>query len=204
MAKISRETILEATIKGLNKAQKKHLKWTNDEEGVSNGAEYVLTTYIAETIGDSEDIGSVYVEEHIKDLYEAVGKKAPKEIEDYSRKGGRADIAIYLKNKNPLAIIEVKNSVKNQEKVMLDITRIKQLLKDEVIEYGIIAFISEFQKPSITQQDVEKMTLDLIKNCRYGIDELQYKYMTDMFHPTEASNDSMWAWSSVAILFSKK
>lgn len=45
MLKVSRDKLLDSTIKGLNLAQEKYLLWSNDEQGVSTGAEYVLTTY---------------------------------------------------------------------------------------------------------------------------------------------------------------
>ncbi len=204
MAKISRETVLEATIIGLNKAQNAYLEWTNNSEGVSNGAEYVLTTYIAETIGSEEDIGSIYVEKSISALYDSA-KKTPNEICILDgRNNGRADIVLSLKNEQPLAIIEVKNNVNRNKKVAADIKRIRCLLQDEIIEYGIIAFITEYEEKNIDLSEVEKRTKKLIKLCRGDANDLQYKYRTEIFNPEESYGENLWAWSSVAILFSRK
>lgn len=204
MAKINRKKVLEATITGLNIAQNQYLKWTNNNEGVSNGAEYVLTTYIAETIGDEVDIGSLYVEKSISALYTSANKITNKKCALDGRNNGRADIAIYLKNEQPLAIVEVKNNVNRNKKVAADIKRIRCLLQDEVIEYGIIAFITEYEEKNININEVEKRTKKLIKLCRGDADDLQYKYRTDVFNPEESYGENLWAWSSVAILFSRK
>lgn len=199
MAKISRDEVLELTIKGLNKAQQNYLKWTKDTEGVSQGAEYVLTTYIAESIGTSEDIGSLYVEEAINTLFEQYDKTL--ENKDKCRGDGRADIAIYLKNKLPLAIIEVKNNVNTLKKVDLDITRIECLIDEQIIEYGVVAFISEFEDENLAHTDIEKYTVDLIRKSNSK--GLKYKYLTEMFEPSKSYDDKFWAWSSIAILFYK-
>lgn len=197
MRKVSRDTILELTVKGLNKAQEKYLEWNGDTEGLSNGAEYVATTYIAETIGSSDEIGALYVEEHVKTLFKQYGKdKIPNDCRD-----GRVDIAIYLKNDTPLAIIEVKNNVSFEKKVGNDIERINCLLDEGIIQYGIIAFISEFEDKNLTQDDIEKHTIKIIKNSKPK--DIKYKYYTEMFEPTPSYEGKSWGWSSVAILFHK-
>lgn len=210
--KISRDEVLDLTIKGLNKkglnkAQNKYLEWTRDGEGVSNGAEYVLTTYIAESIGSSQKIGTLYVEEPIKTLFESCDKEND-DIIDSCRGDGRADIAIYLKNQRPLAIIEVKNNVNKMKKVDLDLERINCLIDQDIIEYGVVAFISEFEKKDLKQEDVENQTSELLKidndnNEFIKSNNLKYEYLTNMFEPSKSYGDKYWSWSSIAILFYK-
>ena len=205
--KISRVEVLDLTLKGLNKAQNKYLEWTRDGEGVSNGAEYVLTTYIAESIGSSQKIGALYVEELIETLFESCDKKID-DILDSCRGDGRADIAIYLKNQWPLAIVEVKNNVNKMKKVDLDLERINCLIDQEIIEYGVVAFISEFEAKDLKQEDVENQTLKIIKKDNNFVEyiksnNLKYKFATNIFEPSKSYSDKCWSWSSIAILFYK-
>ncbi len=200
MAKMSRSKILELIIKGLNKAQKKYLNWTKDNEGISYGAEYILTTYVAESIGNSEEIGSLHIEKPIKELF-IESEKEIQNSNDECRTTGKADIAIYLKNKLPLAIIEVKNNVDKIKKIALDIHRISCLIEQKVIEYGVVAFISEFEEKDLTIDDIEKQIINLIKEN--DLKELKYKYRIEIFSPSKSYEEYYWSWSSVSILFYK-
>lgn len=207
MSKISRDKLLDATIKGLNLAQEKYLLWSNDEQGVSTGAEYVLTTYVAdEVFNEYQDY--LFVEKSIKEIIEDSGVSV--DVNDnsllFARVDGRADIALYKKDNKPKAIIELKNRV-NRIKLGIqeDIKRVESLVLNNVIEFGIIAFVTELEKNKEFQiEEFEKTIKKLMMQCKEQVPHLRYKYKYEIFEPEKTIYGTHWSWASCAILFSKK
>lgn len=207
MSKVSRDKLLDATIKGLNLAQEKYLLWSNDEQGVSTGAEYVLTTYVAdEVFNEYQDY--LFVEKSIKEIIE--DSDVSVDVNDnsllFARVDGRADIALYKKDNKPKAIIELKNRV-NRIKLGIqeDIKRVESLVLNNVIEFGIIAFVTELEKNKEFQiEEFEKTIKKLMMQCKEQVPHLRYKYKYEIFEPEETIYNTHWSWASCAILFSKK
>lgn len=205
MARINRDKIIDATLEGLNIAQKNYLEWTNNENGISWGAEYVLTTYVAESVFKVYK-DYLFIERSIKQILKDA--QFDKALEK-SRPNGRADITLYSKTKNgekPKAIIELKNNVNRLNKgIKEDIERIEALINSNVIEYGAIAFVTEVEKNK--EFDIEKIKKEMKEialKCKNYTD-LHYKYKYKVSDPDKTEyNDTWWAWGSCVILFSKK
>lgn len=207
MARVSKDKILRATIKGLNIAQEKYLQWTNDKQSVGTGAEYVLTTYVADEIYKVYQ-DYIFVEKSIKEMIEdnSEHNDINSEIFRFSRINGRADIALYKKSETPKAIIELKNRVSWLNLgIKQDIERIESLVVNNILEFGVVAFVTEIEKNTKFKMEVFEVKIKkLMLQCKKQVPNLRYKYRYEVYEPEHTIYDTHWSWASCAILFSKK
>lgn len=208
MTIVNRDKIMESILDGLELAQSNYSKWTNNRRGISSGAEYVLTTYVAQEINKIYS-DSIYVEEKIDFLMKENNElQVTSEVLENCRSTGKTDIALY-KNINTeeekvIAIIELKNSVDRINKgIESDILRIMTLIDIGVIEYGIFAFNTEIEnEKKFNIEKTEEKMKKLVMTCKDIAPDLRYKYKFKVSSTEKTNYETYWSWGNGVIIFS--
>lgn len=107
--RLSKDLLINAVLSGITTTQTRYREWVNSNRSISWGPEYLLTTYIAESIYTSHPKLFVLPEGSIHETMRQAGAKT--RLSNSKRAlNGRADIVVFHHN-SPKYIIEVKNGV---------------------------------------------------------------------------------------------
>ena len=144
---ISRQAIVDAVLDGIEEAQKDYERWSAGE-WVSNAAEYILSTYIAQSIMAIEGPIYITIEAKPRQVLKDANATTKGRLSRDLRPDGRIDLLLWWGTKNaPRAAIEVKNNVFDySSQCKPDIKRIKSILlresKKSSLKFGVFAFYS--------------------------------------------------------------
>lgn len=195
---------------GILKAQKKHIDWTGGL-GIGHGAEYMLTTYIAENIFASKNkknFNTLTIEQNVETIAEKDGIDATK------LRRGRFDICIGGDD-NRYTIIEVKNTVTNRgnrlNSILKDIVRIQPfLLNDNCVKQGYIAFVAanyiqdkHLSQKEIIIQKLENRISQFIKCFTNSFPAIKIEPQYDT-HIETNKDKKIWCWADVVLKITKK
>lgn len=140
------KTIVDATIKGISKAQSDYESWSGGD-WLWNAPEYLSTTYVAREIGlESEDKGTQYVtmEHGTKAAIVDAGAKGRGKLHGKMRPNGRVDLLLWWADGTPRAPIEIKCQVSVFSQIKADIDRIEKIIHrnstESSFQFGIMAF----------------------------------------------------------------
>lgn len=204
--------MVNAVLSGIKTTQNKYRNWVNSNKSISWGPEYLLTTYIAESIYESHPKLFVIPEGSIHATMRQSGSKT--RLSGNKRAlNGRADIVVFHNNL-PKYIVEVKNRVSNLENIHDDLDRLSYMVSKEKeitsIKYGLMAFVIDvdYKVKSLNKSNclekLDKKIQTLFKNAQenktYGKSINQYYY--EAFEEDEYNfNDTRKIWGWAAVVF---
>ena len=211
---IKPDDIINAVLSGIKSTQNKYKNWVNRNISISWGPEYLLTTYIAESIFESAPKFFVKLEESTYNTMRESGSKT--RLSNNKRTlTGRADI-IVLDNDLPKYIVEVKNRVNRLENIHDDLDRLSYMVSKEKgatsIEYGMMAFLIDvdYDVKSLGKNNcVEKLDQKIQTifqnaqgNKRYGqsIKEYYYESFEEPEYDYSESKKRIWGWAAVVFV----
>ena len=157
-----KQNVIDATIKGINKAKENFLHWTNDRLYLSHAPAKMLSIHVAQEISKIKNAPEVFIDATISDILRC-SLKDRKAFLEYMNKNSLSEglFSITLderfrhKDDNDSisrVIISIKNGIRNiKTEYLNEITRICKMLnssKDEesTLEYGLIAFYTDLPK----------------------------------------------------------
>ncbi len=157
-----KQNVINATIKGINKAKENFLHWTNDRLYLSYAPAKMLSIHVAQEIAKIKNAPEVFIDATISDILRC-SLKDRKAFLEYMDKNSLSEglFSITLderfKHKDDndsisRVIISIKNGIRNiKTEYLNEITRICKMLnssKDEesTLEYGLIAFYTDLPK----------------------------------------------------------
>ncbi len=158
----TQQTVIDATIKGINKARENFLHWTNDRLYLSYAPAKMLSIHVAQEISKIKNAPEVFIDATISDILRC-SLKDRKAFLEYMDKNSLSEglFSITLderfrhKDDNDSisrVIISIKNGIRNiKTEYLNEVTRICKMLnssKDEesTLEYGLIAFYTDLPK----------------------------------------------------------
>ena len=151
---ISKQKIIDATLKGINKSQKDYEKWTGGD-WLLTAPEYLISTNIAYCISLIDGPKYITLENNVKTALDDAGALGKGRLKDSIRSNGKVDILVWWGKGSPRAVIEVKNQIHYFTQVEADINRIIAMLNrkdgEHSIQFGILAFYT-------STSDLEKKT----------------------------------------------
>ena len=202
---ISIDRIIKATLDGIDESMSIYQKWSGGE-WLWNAPEYLLTIKIAENISKIKGSKFITLEDNVDYLLNLANAKGRGKISDKTRKNGRSDIVLWWANGTPRAIIEVKNSVYNQNKISNDINRIKAILKRKksksTLQFGLIAFyIDRKYKTKNAKENIENRIYEIFSEVKNKYPDITFRLY---FRQKEIYEDNTSAWSSVVFLIKVK
>ncbi len=170
MAKIAKEDILKACVKGIKKSFAEYLEWSYNE-WLWNAPEYLLTVNIAKELWKIQnDAKYITLEDNVKNTLKIADAKIKGSLKLSVRGDGRSDIVFWWGKGTPRGIIEVKNAVYQKKDIQEDLNRIYGILeKKSDIEFGITTFYIDrhYERGNakeMMKKRIEKEFLDKIKN----------------------------------------
>ena len=157
-----KQNVINATIKGINKAKENFLHWTNDRLYLSHAPAKMLSIHVAQEIARIKNAPEVFIDATISDILRC-SLKDRKAFLEYMDKNSLSEglFSITLderfrhKNDNDSisrVIISIKNGIRNiKTEYLNEITRVCKMLnssKDEesTLEYGLVAFYTDLPK----------------------------------------------------------
>lgn len=211
--RLSKDLLINAVLSGIKTTQTRYRKWVNSNKSLSWGPEYLLTTYIAESIYESHPKLFVLPEGSIHDTMRTAGSQT--RLSNSKRSiNGRADIVVFHENL-PKYIIEVKNGVSRLENIDKDLERLNYMVTKEKektsIEYGLMAFLIDVDynvKTLANSSCIEKLDekiKSLFKNAQenktYGHTIHQHYYNAFEENEYELDNSKrIWGWAAVVFV----
>lgn len=198
---ISIEDIVNASLKGIVKAQKDYELWS--EEWLWKAPEYFSTVYVAQEIAKIAGSKFITLENGAKSAIKDAGAIKRGKLHGDIRKNGRFDILLWWANRKPRAPIEVKCQVINAKKIMSDIKRIKGVLHinkhDASFNFGAVVFYSSycddkiFKAKTRLEQSLKNILADVKKvvgdSCYVSMDQTKI-YTVD---------DSAWVGAAIVL-----
>ena len=179
MNKISITSISIAIHKGIKTAWNDYYSWSGGL-WLNSAPEYVLTTYIASSLGKLKGPKFITLEENPDEALTIAGGRSRGKLAKDIRSDGRMDILLWWGNDTPRAIIEVKNNVFSFSKIENDVKRIVGILrkKESTFQFGAIAIYTD--KSDNTRNDAKTLLenrIDTLKsNFKTHANNLQYSY----------------------------
>lgn len=143
-SRISIESIVEATLNGIKKSQKKYESWSGGE-WLWKAPEYMITTNVAEEISKISGPKFLTLENSAKSALDDAGAGGRGKINNKIRPNGRFDILLWWGKGDPRALIEIKNQIsKIDSESKKDLVRIQSVLncksEESTFQFGIFAF----------------------------------------------------------------
>lgn len=198
---ISIEDIVSASLKGIVKAQKDYELWS--EEWLWEAPEYFSTVYVAKEIAKIAGSKFITLENNAKSAIKDAGAMGRGKLHGNIRENGRFDILLWWANGTPRAPIEVKCQVKDADKIMLDIKRIKEVVHrnkhDASFNFGAVVFYSSrrddktFKAKAKLEQSLKNILAAVKKevgdSCQVSMDQSKI-YVDD---------DSAWVGAAIVL-----
>jgi len=133
------ELICSAIHKGTRRAFNQYEHWTGGE-WLYEAPEYLLTTYIGESLGKLDGNHYVYLEYNVESAMKEAGGRGRGKLSRKIRPHGRADLLILNGNGQPYGVIEVKRIYNRFYSLKNDISRIEEILKREsTVKFGCVS-----------------------------------------------------------------
>jgi len=141
MAKIGKDEILEACIKGIKKSFAEYIEWSSNE-WLWNAPEYLLTINIAKELWKiKKDAKFITLEDNVKSTLKNANASIKDGLKNTVRGDGRSDIVFCWGKGTPRGVIEVKNAIYQKKHIQEDLDRIYGILeKESDIEFGVTTF----------------------------------------------------------------
>jgi len=131
------DELIEAFHRGANRAHKLHESWTGGE-WLNAGPEYLLTTYVAESIGKLKGNQYVSLEYSVKTAIAEAGARRRGKLREAMRPNGRADLLVW-DDTAPRGVIEIKKRNFGFGQLKKDVERIESMLeRQSSLEFGAI------------------------------------------------------------------
>ncbi len=170
---ITKQELVEATLTAINNCQKTYLKWSYNE-WLSFAPEYFLTVKIAEKISKINKDKYITLEDNVKKTLDISNAKGRGKISTGTRANGRYDIVIWSGGDDgrPRAIIEVKNCVRNFNKIEEDILRVCDSLNRKAanstptLKYGLIAFYIDNTYENDAKEKLNKQINNIFEQAK--------------------------------------
>ncbi len=187
MAKFpNKQSVIDATIKGINRAKENFLHWTNDRLYLSHAPAKMLSIHVAQEIARIKNAPEVFIDATVSDILRC-SLKNRRAFLDYMEKKGISEgvFSITLderfRHKNnddsiSRVIISVKNGIRNiKNEYQNEIERICKMLdtdedEDSTLDYGLLAFYSDLPKSA------RKKLSTRIPQIKESFDEIVQRY----------------------------
>ncbi|MFK5882509.1 MAG: hypothetical protein QM482_09880 [Sulfurospirillum sp.] len=163
MAKFpTKESIIEATVRGINRAKDNFLHWTNDRLYLSHAPAKMLSIHVAQEIAKIKNAPEVFIDATVSDILRCSLKDRRAFLEYMDKKSiseGVFSITLdeRLRHKNnndsiSRVIISVKNGIRNvKNEYQNEVERICKMLdtsqkEASTLDYGLLSFYSDLPK----------------------------------------------------------
>lgn len=156
------DTIVNATIKGINQAKDNFLHWTNNRLYLSHAPAKMLSLHVAQEISKIKNAPEIFIDASISDILRCSLKDRSaflNYMDKHSIKEGPFSITLdkRIKHKNnndsiSKVIISIKNGLRNiKSEYTNEIERICKMLnsskeEESSLEYGLYAFYTDLPK----------------------------------------------------------
>jgi len=157
-----KQSVIDATIKGINRAKDNFLHWTNDRLYLSYAPAKMLSIHVAQEIAKIKNAPEVFIDATISDILRC-SLKNRRAFLDYMDKKNISEgvFSITLderfrhKNNNDSisrVVMSVKNGIRNiKNEYQNEIERICKMLdsskeEESTLDYGLLAFYSDLPK----------------------------------------------------------
>ena len=184
---IPRQTIFDASVKGVQKAFTEYREWTNGY-WLSYAPESYIQVEIARSL--KKEFLFITLEDTVRDILidsdaEMRGRK-PR-----NSPAGRVDIIAWWKNETPRALIEVKKCW-TYDGINSDAIRLRQLLKHGgSLQIGLIVVYTEAKNEKTITERFKKM--EIHSNTQ----------MQSRLKPKKDKDDDNWYWDAACFLVNK-
>ncbi len=122
------DEIVKAFHRGTRRAFKSHGDWSGGD-WLNAAPEYLLTTYVAESIGKLEGSHYVSLEYSASSTIAEAGARGRGKLPRDMRPDGRVDLVIWNGRLRPTGVIEIKNQNFGFSHLKKDVLRIESMLK---------------------------------------------------------------------------
>jgi uncharacterized protein YsxB (DUF464 family) len=157
-----KQNVIDAIIKGINRAKDNFLHWTNDRLYLSHAPAKMLSIHVAQEIAKIKSTPEIFIDASISDILRC-SLKNRRAFLDYMEKKGISegifsitlDERLRHKNNNDSiskVIISIKNGIRNiKNEYQNEIEKICKMLdtdkeEESSLDYGILAFYSDLPK----------------------------------------------------------
>lgn len=132
------DEIVGAFHKGTRRAHALYMDWTGGE-WLNTAPEYLLTTYVAESIGKLDGSHYVSLEYSASSTIAEAGARGRGKLPRKMRPNGRVDVLIWNGRPAPRGVIEIKNRNFGFGYLKKDVKRIESMLeRDSSLKFGAI------------------------------------------------------------------
>ena len=206
MGKISIGKITDAIIDGIETAHEQYEEWSGGD-WLTLAPEYLITSYIAEKIGDIEGAKYITLESGVKRTMSDAGALSRGRLSNKTRPNGRFDILLWKGNEEPRAIVEVKNAVYTYRKIKADIQRTCEVLSKNStkssLQFGVIAFCTDAEDSSRNSgKDILENRLALyLKRAKQDFGESFDITLKKKITSEQITSEQEWHRASACILF---
>lgn len=193
---ISIPSIINAIHNGIKSAWNDHYSWSGGL-WLKSAPEYLLTTYIAKSLGELNGPKFITLEENPDEILTLAGGRGRGRLAKDIRSDGSMDILLWWGNDTPRAIIEVKKDVYSFSKLQEDVKRIKGILiKESTFQFGVIAIYTDIKDN--TRKNAKDLMSDRLETLRKAVSRYDGEIV-----PGEISFDEKngCAWVSVIMVF---
>ncbi len=145
---VSIDCIEGAILEGIVKAHKDYETWTGGD-WLWNAPEYLLTTYVAQSISSTDGTKYISLENNVKSGMEDAGAVGSGRLHSDLRHNGRFDILLWWAGGDPRAAIEVKKQIFGYSNLEKDVKRLKEALRrkkgDSTLQFSMIVYYTACQ-----------------------------------------------------------
>ena len=181
-----KQSVIDATIKGINRAKDNFLHWTNDRLYLSHAPAKMLSIHVAQEIAKIKNAPEVFIDATVSDILRCSLKNRNGFLDYMDKKNiSEGVFSITLderfrhKNNNDSisrVIISVKNGIRNiKNEYQNEIERICKMLdsskeEESTLDYGLLAFYSDL--PKSARKKLSTRIPQIVKS----FDEIVQKY----------------------------
>ena len=194
------DEIVRAFHKGTRRAHRLYEDWTGGE-WLNTAPEYLLTTYVAESIGKLDGSHCVSLEYSASSTISEAGARGRGELPRDMRPDGRVDLLIWNGRPAPRGVIEIKNQNFGFGYLKKDVERIEAMLKKtsnlnkrtSSLKFGAIGlYLDRGPTPGGTPADAR------VSTALNGLSE-KFEKQTSLDwapYPSKVKGDENDAWAS--------
>lgn len=189
------DEIVGAFHRGTRRAHRLYEDWTGGE-WLNTAPEYLLTTYVAESIGKLDGSHYVSLEYSTSSTIAEAGARGRGKLPRDMRPDGRVDLLIWNGRPAPRGVIEIKNRNPRFNRLKKDVERIEIMLKPtSSLKFGAIGLYLHLRTtPNSPARDRVSTTLE---NLSTAFEEQTSDSVNWEPFPSRVKGDENDAWASL-------